>query len=824
MSPSQAIVRKFNPGVLQSDEEVVAQFVVRQRELGILMDVLRGNIASSSCQHMLVIAPRGRGKTTMLARIAAELRANEELRREFLPVRFMEESYEVFDLADFWLDVLLYLAPEVARHDAETADLLRQAHAEFSRRPRGQEVEEGARTVALETAQRLGRKLVLMVENCQSLFEDVDERFGWGLRKTLQTEPNVMFLGTATARMAALSDVEAPFYEFFRTLLLAPLPLRECKVLWEAVSGEARAEREIRPLQILTGGDPRLLAIVAGLARHRSLRELLQELVALIDDHTEYFRSHLDHLGKTERRVYVALIDLWRPSTTAEVAARARQEIRVTSSLLGRLVKRGAVGCEGKGQKRLYQATQPLYSIYYKLRRQRDEAAVVHGLVHWMVACFTNDELSAMEGNLIQEAAQSASIREGFRAAFRVVPAVRTAFASAAERIDADEARALTDAAMECMDSDPQSAIGLCEKVESQFGKAESLTPYVALALLVKGHALGWLDRRAEEIATYDDLLGRHLDDDAPALRRVNCTALASKVVALGATGNFELALMTFSELDNRFGRDDLPAVQAQVAMALCAKGLVYEQLDRRQEALAAWDQVMARYDGKGAYFYIPIAGALIGKAIFLARTGEAELALAVTADLVQRFGDNTESEVKGTVAKAIVLKADLEVQLHRPEDALSTINERIDGLAASIDPKELQWMEWTRARALLVQGKREAALEALAAAYNNTTIDEETPGRLLHHLPELIGCGLAAQDLLTIFTKDARKSAAMAPMIALLRLRNNEQVRVPAEVLATAQDLAKRLYQSIAQVQARVRRHAARRGCSRTPPNCPSC
>ena len=208
MSSAPAIVRKFNPGVLQSDEEVVGQFVVRQREFGILMDVLRGNTASSPCQHMLIVAPRGRGKTMMLARIAAELRANEELRREFLPVRFMEESYEVFDLADFWLDVLLYLAPEVARHDAETADLLRQAHAEFSHRPRGAEVDESARTVALETAQRLGRKLVLMVENCQSLLNDVDGRFGWGLRKTLQTEPNVMFLGSATVRMAALTDVE----------------------------------------------------------------------------------------------------------------------------------------------------------------------------------------------------------------------------------------------------------------------------------------------------------------------------------------------------------------------------------------------------------------------------------------------------------------------------------------------------------------------------------------------------------------------------------------------------------------------------------------
>ena len=403
MTARPPVLRKFNPGTFQSDEEVIEQFVVRHREFGILMDVLGNNAGASICQHTLIVAPRGRGKTMMLARVAAELRASEELRRHFLPVRFMEESYEVFHAGEFWLDALFHLVPEVARHDTEMASELREAHAEFALRWRGRDLEEHARAVVFEAAQQLGRKVVLMVENCQRLFDDVDERFGWSLRKTLQTEPNVIFVGTATTRMAALEDVEGPFYEFFRPLLLEPLPLDECKALWEAASGEARSEREIRPLQILTGGDPRLLVIIAGFARHRSLKELLQELVSLIDDHTEYFRSHLEGLGKTERRVYLALVDLWRPSTTAEIAARSMQDIRAVSSLLGRLVKRGAVAYEGKGQKRLYSATQRLYSIYYKLRRERDEAATVHSLIQWMVACFTGDEPSALE-----EATQSA--------------------------------------------------------------------------------------------------------------------------------------------------------------------------------------------------------------------------------------------------------------------------------------------------------------------------------------------------------------------------------------------------------------------------------
>ena len=91
-------IRKFNPGTLQSDEEVIRQFVVRKRELDILLEVLRDNVDSPSCQHVLVVGPRGQGKTMLLARLAAELRRDGELSKPLFPVRFMEDSQEIFNL------------------------------------------------------------------------------------------------------------------------------------------------------------------------------------------------------------------------------------------------------------------------------------------------------------------------------------------------------------------------------------------------------------------------------------------------------------------------------------------------------------------------------------------------------------------------------------------------------------------------------------------------------------------------------------------------------------------------------------------------------
>ena len=99
-------IRKFNPGAFQPDEDVIRQFVARKPKLAIVMDILRGNVDSPSCQHVLVVAPRGRGKTMLLARVAAEIRSDHELSERLLPIRFMEESQEIFNLTDFWLESL----------------------------------------------------------------------------------------------------------------------------------------------------------------------------------------------------------------------------------------------------------------------------------------------------------------------------------------------------------------------------------------------------------------------------------------------------------------------------------------------------------------------------------------------------------------------------------------------------------------------------------------------------------------------------------------------------------------------------------------------
>ena len=385
-------IRKFNPGLFQTDHEVIAQFAVRHIEFKIVLEIISENLDSPSWQHVLVVAPRGLGKTMLLARLAAEFRTSEKYCRCVVPIRLMEECYEIFTIADFWLEALINFANEIAARNPEASQELKAAHAEFKSRWRERDIAERARAAVLSTAERLDWHLVLMVENLQSLVDAVDDDFGWGLRHALQIESRLTLVATATSYFRALGDVEHAFFELFRPVRLNPLDLKSCHRLWHELGGGKRSETQMEPIRILTGGSPRLLAMTACVANQFSLDGLLDEFVDLIDGHTEYFRGHLDGMPKTERRVYLALADLWRPSRTGEVAARASLGIRTVSTMLGRLADRGAILVGGTGGKREYSVAEGLYCLYYKLRRDQGAARVVSDLIRFMRLVFAKRE------------------------------------------------------------------------------------------------------------------------------------------------------------------------------------------------------------------------------------------------------------------------------------------------------------------------------------------------------------------------------------------------------------------------------------------------
>ena len=245
--------RKYNPGFL-SDDELVASFCVRTGEFASMLEALRESSGNANT-HQIVIGPRGSGKTSLLLRVAAEIRRDVDLSARFFPIVFAEESYEVSTAGEFWLECLSRLADQAPRGEDGPTCTARSRNCGKSKTTG----RSGDRCLGVlqDFSDREGRRLVMIVENLNMMFRDiVDDDAGWRMRQTLQTDPRFLLLASATSRFDEIDKRDSAFYDLFRALTLCPLDTDDCAALWRTVSGQDSAPQTIQALRILTAQPP----------------------------------------------------------------------------------------------------------------------------------------------------------------------------------------------------------------------------------------------------------------------------------------------------------------------------------------------------------------------------------------------------------------------------------------------------------------------------------------------------------------------------------------------------------------------------------------
>ena len=731
-----APTRKFNPGFL-NNEELVASYCVRMTEFELLVEVLR-ECTGCSNPHQIVIGPRGSGKTSLLLRVAAEVDRDAALASRFFPVVFAEESYEVATAGEFWLECLTNLATQATRR--EDAPDLHRTVDELRAIRDDQALSDRCLGALLDFADREDKRLVLLVENLNMLFGDMadPDAAGWRLRKILQTEPRIIVFASATSRFDEIDNPDRALYDLFRVRTLRSLDRNQCAVLWETVSGRSPAPETIRPLEILTGGSPRLISIVARFGAGLSFRKLMADLLDLVDDHTEYFKSHLESLPAQERRVYLALATLWKPATTREIADHARLETSTCSAQLARLVERGVVRVAGgSARRKQYYLTERLYNIYYLLRRRRGPDRLVKALIHFMASYYSPPELKDISARMVHDAAgHGTEMRSLHRIALaglvelsslaeyrdELLAMMPAGFVAVSGRGSVPEDVAQTTAAGMRVDDDraersqgspgesaeraarelfkttvalnvlnrAEDTVEACDEVIRRFGESEipAVLVWVAKALANKGTTLSELNRPQDALEAYGEVIRRFGRSETPALLDSVATALVNRGAVLGALNRPQDALEASDEVIRRFGKSETPAILERVATALGNRGAALVALNCPQDALEACDEVIRRF-GKSETPAIleRVATALGNRGAALVALNCPQDALEACDEVIRRFGKSETPALLERVAAALVNRGPVLGALNRPQDALEASDEVIRRFGESETP-----------------------------------------------------------------------------------------------------------------------------------------
>ena len=744
---------KYNPGFL-TDDQLAESFCVRRNELESIVETLR-ECTGASNPHMMVIGPRGSGKTTLLLRTAIKVRRDDELSSCLFPIVFPEESYEIGTCGEFWLECLSRLAEQAPQREGGP-DLRRSRDCLRSERD-DQTLSTLCLGALLDFADREDKRLVLLVENMNMILASMaDAHDAWRLRQVFQTEPRIILLASATGRFMQIDEPSEAFYGFFRIIALRPLRTGECAALWETVSGQPPGPESVRSIEILTGGNPRLVMIVARFSARSSLSELMNNLLGLIDDHTEYFKSHLDALPAQERRVYLALAELWKPATTREVADRARLDTSKCSAQLQRLSERGIVQTAGgSARRKQYYVTERLYNIYYLLRKGRGGLdRMVEALIGFMVSFYSPNQARDMvarmsqeksDGSLLYGAAQKyiapmIGLRDTFLAKIKETEiglfskdgeAVSRETGSLMGLNDSENVAVVAsrisdtiDKGNAFLDSEEFSeALEIYDGVIDEFDETDApeIAPQIARAFVNKGFTLTALHRPEEALSVLDETIRRFGQTDYPAV----AGAFMNKGAALIAAGRPEEALSVLDETVERFGGNENPIVVQALARALAARGVAFNDLNRPDEALNAFDETIRVFGASKE----PRAASTIALALTMksstAITMKPEAALAMLEDIIKQFGTNDDSLVFRAVAHAFTVRGSVHLAMNRPEEGLKDFDEAIARTKNEREPFVVEALTM-KSVALMAMERPEEALQTSEEAVDLLSGDSD--------------------------------------------------------------------------------------------------
>jgi tetratricopeptide (TPR) repeat protein/energy-coupling factor transporter ATP-binding protein EcfA2 len=223
----------------------------------------------------------------------------------------------------------------------------------------------------------------------------------------------------------------------------------------------------------------------------------------------------------------------------------------------------------------------------------------------------------------------------------------------------------------------PADAIAVYDEVIEEHGGNTALLEQVARAMVNKGFALVKLERHREAIAVYEEVLRRFGDASEIGLREQAAAALVNQGIALTEVGDLERAIATFDLVQQRFGEAPEEGLREQVATALINKGMTLNETDRPDAAIAVYDEVSDRYaNAPEAALQRLVAEALSNSGAALAALGRQEDAIATYGQVVDRYAEAPDQGLSRLAGPAMYSIALTLATLGREQEAIAVFDD----------------------------------------------------------------------------------------------------------------------------------------------------
>lgn len=401
MSLDSALKRPalYNPA-LWSREEVRTYYIARPKLLERFLEDFRREQSGTRPQHRLILGQRGMGKSTLLRRLAIAVDDESDLAAKWIPLVFPEEQYNVATLADFWLNCLDALGDYLETHGRVVEMHAIDAEVERLDRKDG----EGALQALLRVAQKLDRRLILLVDNIDLILERLKEK-DWVLREALQQHPALLLVGASSRALEASYDYGKAFYDFFRIDELRGLSESEMRETIANLAKQRGAHElierleadpgRLRVLHTLTGGNPRTAVLLYGVLLKGVDGDVRSDLEGLLDEVTPLYKARFDELPAQAQQLLDKLALHWNPMTARQAADALNWNINQSSAQLDRLTQAGIVEKvkSGRGKRIAFQVAERFFNIWYLMRASRRVRRKLMWLVEFLRVFFSNEEL-----------------------------------------------------------------------------------------------------------------------------------------------------------------------------------------------------------------------------------------------------------------------------------------------------------------------------------------------------------------------------------------------------------------------------------------------